>query len=627
MSARSLVRFTSVLLVLVGLLVPVGASAQAVYRLSIDYLDGDGFPVVDAYVSVTDSRGFLVTDLLGPDFVVTEDGLPVSAFTTSRVQNTKQPLALMLVIDASSYANRQPLPTGLQQSVDAAKDFVDLLQPQDLVGILAYADTPIAVSAFSTDRTALKASLDGIDTGNKAAMYDALNNAVDLLETRAERRVIILISNGKDTRSRQTVDQVTTAAKEAGVQIYPIGIGDEVNIEGLRKLAQGTGGTEFIQPSPNALKAAFDSILQVVREQYLVTYTSRLQADQLKHILKVQATVQGVQVAASAEFVARPGLVNVILPYKDDQIVGGDVVFQPEVESSGAVQKMEIALDGLPLDVKQVPQEMKYIWDSTTVDPGIHELAVKITDQAGATGTTKVRLNVQPAVTVKITAPLPGANVRGMTKITAEATTVTRDPVSSLQIAFDGGAAIPLAGPPYSYDWNTSLVDGGQHTIRITGLDKDAHPGQAELTVFVLPPYVVPPWLIALAVIVLAAVVIPLAARSRKRRLSGGGGVAPAKVRAGAAHLRELSGENPNQAWPLGAAEVRLGRKRDENDIPLAGKRASRHHAVIRYEGGQHVIYSLKPENPVIVNSRPTSQHALQPGDVIQLGDTTLRYE
>jgi hypothetical protein len=132
-------------------------------------------------------------------------------------------------------------------------------------------------------------------------------------------------------------------------------------------------------------------------------------------------------------------------------------------------------------------------------------------------------------------------------------------------------------------------------------------------------------WMIALIVLLaVVAVTIPWAVRTRRRMSRQ----AESFVRTGQVALREIKGLNPNQVWPLGVNEIRLGRKRDENDITLEGRNASRKHAVIRFERGHYVIHSLSEANPVIVNSQPVAQsHTLQPGDEIQLGDTVLRYE
>jgi len=76
------------------------------------------------------------------------------------------------------------------------------------------------------------------------------------------------------------------------------------------------------------------------------------------------------------------------------------------------------------------------------------------------------------------------------------------------------------------------------------------------------------------------------------------------------------------------AAEVKLGRKREENDIHLKGLKASCHHAMIRFEQGQCFIYSLNTANPVTINDVPVVQkRALARGDIIRLGETVLRFD
>jgi hypothetical protein len=74
--------------------------------------------------------------------------------------------------------------------------------------------------------------------------------------------------------------------------------------------------------------------------------------------------------------------------------------------------------------------------------------------------------------------------------------------------------------------------------------------------------------------------------------------------------------------------ELRLGRKRDENDLPLKGLSAARHQAVIRYQEGDYVIISLFPEKPALVNEIPAHPQAvLKSGDTLRLGETVLHFE
>ena len=71
-----------------------------------------------------------------------------------------------------------------------------------------------------------------------------------------------------------------------------------------------------------------------------------------------------------------------------------------------------------------------------------------------------------------------------------------------------------------------------------------------------------------------------------------------------------------------------MGRKRDENDIPLKGLTASRQQAVIRHQTEGFVLYSLKPDNLMIVNETPVLDHVvLQHGDRIRAGDSVFIFE
>ncbi len=602
-------------------------TAQTTYRVNINYIDSQLFPRVNAYVSVTDAQGALVTGLGETDFSVSEDAKPISNFKVLSVENTQQPLAVALVIDTSGSMNVRPAPTPLSVSIDAAKAFLNSLQPQDQAAVIAYSDSPTVVRDFTQDKNALGQALDSLQggTGIKSAMYDAIRNAVGLLKSRDERRVIILITDGKDTRSQATIDQAISDANQAGVQIYTIGFGAVVNHDQLYKLADQTGGSWVIQPNAAGLQTAFGNIMQVLREQYQVEYTSALLADNKPHNFVLTVTVQGNQVTVSKSFTAQTGKMTVTLPYQDGQVVGGNVVFNPTVTAPAPISKLDITMDGTPLtSIAAAPFE--YTWTSTN-NAGVHEFVLKVMDQVGNVGQASVRLNVQLPLTVKITQPSNGDQLNKPTTIAANVTSLPGTNVAKVDIAVDGTVIKTLTSPPYETNWDLNNVKAGPHTIQVTAQDVNGFSAEDKIAVAVALSDSFG-WLIIPAALAVLAIVIPLSLRSRKRRSGSASGGGTTKVKAGTVHLRELNGMNPDQVWPLGTAEIRLGRKRDENDIPLQGLNASRRHAVIRFEQGQYIIQGLSANNPVIVNNEPISQpRALQTGDVIQLGDTTLRFE
>ncbi|MEV0618860.1 FHA domain-containing protein [Nonomuraea sp. NPDC050404] len=69
-----------------------------------------------------------------------------------------------------------------------------------------------------------------------------------------------------------------------------------------------------------------------------------------------------------------------------------------------------------------------------------------------------------------------------------------------------------------------------------------------------------------------------------------------------------------------------LGRRNDSR-IVLAGNRASRAHAEVRYEEGRYVLRDLDSRNGTLVNGNRVTSHVLQTGDLIAIGDEVFRFE
>jgi hypothetical protein len=122
-----------------------------------------------------------------------------------------------------------------------------------------------------------------------------------------------------------------------------------------------------------------------------------------------------------------------------------------------------------------------------------------------------------------------------------------------------------------------------------------------------------------------AIVIVPLRLRSRLKKREQ---VIAEMFARKPAFLREVEGFEPGRVWKLDKEEIRLGRKREENDIPLKGLSAARRQAIIRYQEGEYVITSLYPEKPALVNEIPAHPQAvLQSGDTLRLGETVLHFE
>jgi VWFA-related protein len=172
-------------------------------------------------VSVASPSGEFVDDLRQTDFRVLDDGVPQKI---TRFGQATEPVAAVVVIQANDSV--EPLIDQVHPLGPLLSNL--LLGSNGKVAVITYADQVRVVQGFSSDQATLAKTLSQIKAnGNKARLNDALGSAVVMLarRTRADRRVIIVVSDGFDLGSATNRAQVLRAATGANVAIYGLRYG------------------------------------------------------------------------------------------------------------------------------------------------------------------------------------------------------------------------------------------------------------------------------------------------------------------------------------------------------------------------------------------------------------------
>jgi VWFA-related protein len=125
------------------------------------------------------------------------------------------------------------------------------------------------------------AAVSALAPGGQTALYDALRAAAqhDMMtadNAQPVRKVILLLSDGEDNDSINSLDDAIAAAQRNDVGIYAITVhapyvhrqGDGV----LAALADATGGRAFVLPNLKRLDAVFSEIQNELRSEYLVSF-------------------------------------------------------------------------------------------------------------------------------------------------------------------------------------------------------------------------------------------------------------------------------------------------------------------------------------------------------------------
>lgn len=256
--------------------------------------------LVTTAVTVRDAEGRLVTTLEQKDFIVEEDGVvqPITQFTKERV-----PVSLSLALDISDSMRGQRM----ADARGALAHFLDrLLAPDDEASLLGFNHETRMFGQWTTARAGMRVKLDEIRPSGGTAMYDAIDAALPLFESRQHpRAALLLVSDGADTASDTTPTVLKQKLVRSDVFLYAIGINSldarnstRINPFTLNELtSQGGGYTEIIA-SAAELGPATERIAEELNNQYVIGYTPTKRGDGSYHTIRVRVTEAAYRVRA-----------------------------------------------------------------------------------------------------------------------------------------------------------------------------------------------------------------------------------------------------------------------------------------------------------------------------------------
>lgn len=172
--------------------------------------------LVQAPVTVVDPSGQFVQSLAKNDFRILDNGVPqhIAKFSLAM-----EPVALVVVVQTN-----QAVAPMLDQVQPLGSLFSGLLVgKKGEAALVCFDDTVRVAQDFANDPAKLGQTLHHIKAeGNKARLNDALGRAILMLANRptAERRVIVVFSEGSDKGSETSRQEIVRAATGAGVAIY-----------------------------------------------------------------------------------------------------------------------------------------------------------------------------------------------------------------------------------------------------------------------------------------------------------------------------------------------------------------------------------------------------------------------
>jgi len=242
---------------------------QVPFRTAID--------VVSFTVTVTDREGNSVADLRAEDFEVLEDGKPqpVTYFSPAGAES-EIPLHIGLLFDTSESMERD-----ITFSRGAAIKFLGTFPKAEDFTLVDF-DTEVRAARFSqSEFPRLVERIRNRRAKGDTALYDALTIYLGGAFDQSGRKILVMYTDGGDTRSSRSWADTVRTLRNSDVTIYPIGfMANQRSSERtfqesrLNEIAGLTGGKAFFPTIMKELDAMYARIGDEIRAQYILGYVS-----------------------------------------------------------------------------------------------------------------------------------------------------------------------------------------------------------------------------------------------------------------------------------------------------------------------------------------------------------------
>ncbi len=245
------------------------AAAQQTFRTAVDLIH---FGVV-----VTDKQGSPITGLTADDFEIKEAGKPQTIkFFTVGDPTVAPPLHLGFLLDTSGSMQED-----LKDVRTAAVKFLNTMDRAEDITLVDF-DTEVRMARYSShDYARLIERIRERKADGMTALYDALGVYLSGTADMTGQRVLIMYTDGGDTRSTLTISEVNDLLRASDVTVYVVGYLEHQMSSGrmnqrmeLTRFAAMTGGLALFPTSLKEVDKMYEKIEREIAARYSLGYTS-----------------------------------------------------------------------------------------------------------------------------------------------------------------------------------------------------------------------------------------------------------------------------------------------------------------------------------------------------------------
>jgi Ca-activated chloride channel family protein len=253
----------------ISLVTAAAAGAQQTFRTAVD--------LVHFGVVVTDKQGSPITGLTVDDFEIKEAGkLQAIKFFAAGDPATSPPLHVGFLLDTSGSMEED-----LKDVRTAAVKFLNAMDRAEDITLVDF-DTEVRMARYSGSEYArLIERIRQRKADGMTALYDALGVYLSSTADQDGQKVLIMYTDGGDTRSALTMSEILELLRASDVTVYVVGYMEHQSSSGrmtqraeLTRFAAITGGLALFPTSSKEVEKMYHKIEREISSRYNLGYTS-----------------------------------------------------------------------------------------------------------------------------------------------------------------------------------------------------------------------------------------------------------------------------------------------------------------------------------------------------------------
>lgn len=276
-------------------------------RLRIEQPVTKEFPDMSVYVSVTSNNHEPLLSLIRGNFTAAVDGKPTTSnLDVAGFQYTEEAVAYSLLIAANGMMEGE----AIEEQLKAAVALLESLRDQDRLSVYVFGEEVKTVFEFQKKNESLIEKITKIEIlGGNPHMYDALVYTARRFDsTDIKRKVMIIMTDGRDSGSRYNNEQMLNVLDEVNIPVYSIGLKIMAgqNLYKIDSISVHTGGDYIYTPVLSQTSGMMQLITREVMFGYRLNFTVKhLKGDNQLHQLQVKTIVKDSEADFYKNFIAQ----------------------------------------------------------------------------------------------------------------------------------------------------------------------------------------------------------------------------------------------------------------------------------------------------------------------------------